>query len=330
MSRLLKTAALAAVAAALTVPSAASAAAPEPDIYARADQAFLAGDPWRPSGPLDVLVGNDGPTSAKAYFVLRLPSGAGLADGGSCRPSGGADAQSWVCGGAELAAGGRRTYRLMLVSTAGEPVFGVSAWGSVAGRSEDGTTEEAREFRISWPDRMPLRLRATAQPVVDGKTVLKVRVTNAGTFAIGGYSLNVATPAGVRVTAPACSDSGRMNGVGCELLRIRELAAGATDAFDVRLTVSGGPKTVRLYLAPDNRYTNEDTEVTLRLAVTSNTTPSPVPSATSAPAALPGAPTSPGQLPVTGSDAGKYALAGVALLLVGAGLLIGRRRMSLD
>nr|WP_236647154.1 hypothetical protein [Micromonospora acroterricola] len=262
--------------------------AAEPTIIARGGLVFLNGDPWRPSGQLEVDVINEGGTTAKGFFVLRLPQGVDLTSAGTCRGVDGAE-RTWLCGGAELPAGGRRTYQQSVRSSAAEPVFGVQAWGSVAGRDAAGRTDRPTDFRINWPDRTSLRLRATAGPVADGVATIRVRVTNSGSFDLGGYSLNVATPDGVRVTAPACSDSGRMNGVGCEILRTRTVADGATDSFDVRVTVTGGTKTVRLWLAPVNRYTNKDTSLTLRLAGGGSgggdaTTPPPPADPTAAPA----------------------------------------------
>ncbi|MEU5945703.1 LPXTG cell wall anchor domain-containing protein [Micromonospora sp. NPDC047465] len=321
---------------ALTPPASAHTPAPSPattpaagtsTVIARADHVFLNGDPWHPSAPLEVAVTNEGTSPTKGFFVLRLPTGVGLTSGGDCRADAGA-ARTWVCGGTELPAGGRRTYRLRLTSTAAEPVFGVQAWGSVAGRDAAGVTDRPTDFRVNWPDRTSLRLRATATPVVDGKVTLTARVTNTGAFSIGGYALNVVTPDGVRVTGPTCSDSGRMNGVGCEILRPDALEEDATDTVRVRLAVSGDAPSVRLYLAPTNRYTNEDTTVTLRLAAGggggATTSPSAGPSRTAAPTT----PATGGtELPRTGPAGTAYALVGTALLALGAGLLLLRRRL---
>ncbi|MGS2614617.1 LPXTG cell wall anchor domain-containing protein [Micromonospora sp. LZ34] len=297
-----------------------------PVISARGDLVFLGGDPWRPAGPLAVTVTNRGTAPAKGYFVLHLPSGVELTSGGDCAAA--PEPRAYRCAGAELAAGGSRTYRLTVTSTAAEPVFGVAAWGTVAGQEASGATDRSAEFRVNWPDRTSLRLRATAGQVDGGAATVTVRVTNTGSFAIGGYSLNVTTPDGVRVTAPACSESGRMAGVGCELLRPGTLRAGATDTFRVRLTVRGGERTVRLYLAPVDRYTNKDTSVTLRLAGGvgggATTPPSADPTGTPTPTAPA---EEPGQLPRTGPAGGTYALVGAALLALGAGLLLLRRRL---
>ena len=317
-----------------TVSPSATAGSAAPTIQARADIAFLSGDPWHPSGPLEVKVVNQGGAAAKGFFVLRLPQGADLTAGGGCRAGGGAT-RTWVCGGAELSAGGDRTYRLTVTSSAAQPVFGVTEWGSVAGQDATGRADRPTDFRINWPDPTTLRLRAAAGPVVDGVATIRVLVMNTGTFDIGGYSLNVATPDGVRVTAPGCSDSGRMNGVGCEILRERRLADGATDSFDVRVATTGGTKSVRLWLAPTNRYTNQDTSVTLRLtgggsggggATTAPpadpTTPATTLPATPAPDAT--------ELPRTGTTTVAYGLIGVSLLTIGGGLLLLRRRLQRD
>ncbi|SCL51108.1 LPXTG-motif cell wall anchor domain-containing protein [Micromonospora citrea] len=296
-----------------------------PTVIARADHVFLKGDPWHPSAPLEAAVINQGTSAARGSFVLRLPAGVGLASGEDCRADAAA-ARTWVCGGAEVPAGGRRTYRLRLTATAAEPVFGVQAWGSVAGRDAAGVTDRPTDFRIDWPDRTSLRLRATATPIVDGKVTLTARVTNTGAFSIGGYALNVVTPDGVRVTGPACSDSGRMDGAGCEIPRPDVLGEDATDTVRVRLAVSGDAPTVRLFLAPTNRYTNEDTSVTLRLTADGGSTASPSAdpnrTATPTPSAAGGT-----ELPRTGPAGAAYALVGAALLALGAGLLLLRRRL---
>ncbi|WP_433316943.1 LPXTG cell wall anchor domain-containing protein [Micromonospora sp. CA-269861] len=321
-----------------TVSPSTTAGTTAPTILAWADIVFLGGDPWHASGPLEVKVVNEGGTAAKGFFVLRLPPDADLTSRGDCRAVDGAT-RTWVCGGAELPAGGDRTYRLTVTSSAAQPVFGVTGWGSVAGQDAAGRTDRPTDFRINWPDRTSLRLQATAGPVVDGAATIRVRVTNTGTFDIGGYSLNIATPDGARVTAPGCSDSGRMNGVGCEILRERRLADGATDSFDVRVSATGGTTSVRLWLAPTNRYTNRDTSVTLRLTgggsgggattapsadpTTPPATPGPVADPTTPPATP--APVS-AELPRTGTDAVAYSLIGVSLLTLGGGLLLLLRR----
>ncbi|MBQ1016312.1 LPXTG cell wall anchor domain-containing protein [Micromonospora sp. D93] len=319
-----------------TVSPSTTAGNPAPTILARADIVFLGGDPWHPSGPLEVKVVNEGGTAAKGFFVLRLPQDAGLTARGDCRAVDGAP-RSWVCGGAELPAGGDRTYRLTVTSSAAQPVFGVTEWGSVAGQDATGRTDRPTDFRLNWPDRTTLRLRATAGPVVDSAATIRVRVTNTGTFDIGGYLLNVATPDGVRVTAPGCSDSGRTNGVGCEILRGRPLADGATDSFDVRVAATGGTTSVRLWLGPTNRYTNRDTSVTVRLtgggsggggvATTAPAGPTTAPADPTTPPATP-APAA-AELPRTGTSTLAYGLIGVSLLTLGGGLvLLLRRRLQ--
>ncbi|MEU7675822.1 LPXTG cell wall anchor domain-containing protein [Micromonospora taraxaci] len=322
---------------AIATPSAEAA----PTITARGDIVFLGGDPWSPSGPLEVTVRNPGSTAANGFFVLRLPVDADLLLGEDCRMVRGTP-RTWLCGGAELPAGAERVYRLTVGSSAPEPVFGVQAWGAVAGRDAAGVTDEFSDFRINWPDRTSLRLRATADPVVNGTTTVRVKVTNTGTFDIGGYSFTVTTPAGVRVASPTCADRGRMVGVGCEILRPNVLGDGVTDSFDVRLTVTGGTKTVQVSLAPTNRYTNKDTALTLRLNGSGGsgagdaTTPPPAgptvtpsPTATASPTATVTSSTpDAAQLPRTGVSGSTYGLVGVALLALGAGLLLLRGRLS--
>ncbi|MBM0278260.1 LPXTG cell wall anchor domain-containing protein [Micromonospora tarensis] len=304
-----------------------------PTILARADLVFLKGtDPWFPAGPLEVSVVNQGATAAKGFFVLRLPTGFDLDDHGDCRVLGGAP-RNWLCGGAELPARGDRTYRLSISSSSPEPRFGSQAWGSVAGRNAAGVTDAFTDFRINWPDRTSMRLRATATPVVDGTTTVRVQITNTGTFDVGGYAVFVTTPTGVRVSAPECADSGRTNGPGCEILRRRVLADGATDTFDVRLAVTGGTKTVQLTLAPVNRYTNKDTTVSLRLsgaggsgAGEATTSPSASPSGTPTPTGV--STPEAAQLPRTGASGGTYGLIGAVLVALGTGLLVLWRRLA--
>ncbi|MBQ1036618.1 hypothetical protein [Micromonospora sp. C81] len=55
--------------------------------------------------------------------MLRLPANTDLTLGGDCRTVQGTP-RTWLCGGAELPAGGERVYRLTVASTAAEPVFG--------------------------------------------------------------------------------------------------------------------------------------------------------------------------------------------------------------
>ena len=59
-----------------TVSPSTTAGSAAPTILARADIVFLSGDPWHPSGSLEVKVVNEGGTAAKGFFVLRLPPGA--------------------------------------------------------------------------------------------------------------------------------------------------------------------------------------------------------------------------------------------------------------
>lgn len=104
---------------------------------------------------------------------------------------------------------------------------------------------------------------------------------------------------------------------------------GATDTFRVRLALGSGERRVRLHLAPVNRYTNKDTSVTLRLTGGSGGGATTSPSARPTGTPTPTAPVEePGQLPRTGPAGGAYALAGAALLAVGAGLLLLRRRLG--
>ena len=189
---------------------------------------------------------------------------------------------------------------------------------------------------------LSLRLAAKAS---GAGTKVAVTVTNAGTFRIGAYSLMINLPDGVRVTGPACHDAGRMDGQGCELFRDEPLAAGASDKFTVNFALSGGPENVKFFLAPSNRYTNKDTEVTLKLgqAAPASTSPTTAPATGGGGggAAAGGGDTATGgtategtdvdtaadALPLTGTATGTVAVAGGALLMVGAVLFgLSRRR----
>jgi hypothetical protein len=253
--------ALTTVAAVAALPSAAQARAEGPPISAAAERVALGGDPWHPSSTLTVNVVNQGSSRERGFFTLTLPSTAKIDAAGDCESLVEADG-TWLCGGEELAPGANHTYELPISSATIEPAFGTSSLGYVAGRTQDGRNGRRNDFLISWPDKMPLRLAAKTS---GARTQVAVTVTNAGTFRIGGYSLMINLPAGVRVTGPACHDAGRMDGQGCELFRDEPLAAGASDKFTVSFALGGDPEKVKFFLAPSNRYTNKDTEVTLTL-----------------------------------------------------------------
>ena len=223
-------------------------------------------NPWSPTGDLKVTVKNHGPGTANGHFLLHLPSGVELAPGTDCRRADGPHQPAYICGGKSLAVGGTAAYRVKLRSTNAEPVFDVRFRGGwVEGKNLRGAHGTRKAFVVSGPVKLPVRLAATAGVRTDGHVDVAVRVTNAGRATLGGYSLNVVTPAGVTVVSPACSDSGRMNGVGCEVYRAKRVPAGATDAFTLRLAVGDTARSVRLFLAPGNRYPNSDTQVTLKV-----------------------------------------------------------------
>lgn len=260
---------LAAAAAVLTVPSAAAAQTTDTPIVAKIGNFTLSGSPWLPTSLFDVTVSNAGPTAAKGYFSLNLPPSVELRATDLCTDrETGPRYVTWVCGGETLTSGASRVYRLRATSATLEPVFGVRDMGSVAGRTARGAIGRQDTFFINWPDRMPLRLSATAGTTTRGVTSVKVRVTNAGTSAIAGYSLMVMTPKGVKVASPGCSGAGRLGTAGCEVYRHDALPggvlkAGATDTFRVQVTAAGKPRALRMYLAPTKRYTNRDTSATL-------------------------------------------------------------------
>ncbi len=250
-------------------PGAASAAGTPARIEASPQRVALDGNPWVPAGRLAVAVKNHGPGTARGYFVLHLPAGVELVRGGGCRRADGPHQPAFICGGKSLRAGATARYRVALRSTIPEPVFGVRVGGGwVEGKNLRGGHGKRRAFAVGWPARLPVRLAATAGPRTGRHVDVAVRVTNAGRSRLGGYSLNVTTPAGVTVVAPACSRSGRMNGVGCEVYRSRPVGPGRTDAFTVRLAVGDVRRSVRLYLAPGNRYPNRDTTVTINVGGT--------------------------------------------------------------
>ncbi|HEX8627926.1 MAG TPA: LPXTG cell wall anchor domain-containing protein [Catenuloplanes sp.] len=325
---------LAVVAAATLTPmmalSSPAMAAPGP-VDAYAHKVFLSGSPWSPSEDLTVSVHNGGTAADSGRFMLHLPHTIKLEPTPQCSPTDGMES-TWSCGGAVIPAGGSRKYSLKITSAIAQPAFAIVAEGWVQGWSGAGAAGGRHNFTIAWPDRLPVKLTATAGPVTDGAVDVAVRVTNAGTFTLGAYSLNVRTPAGVSVVSPGCSDSSRMNGMGCELYRARQVKAGATDAFTVRLKVTKAPATVTLFLAPTNRYTNKDTTVSLTLkgaAAKPTATPKATPTATptAAPAAANGAGGgTAGTLPVTGAGTPLIVGSGVALVAVGAGLLLVQRR----
>jgi hypothetical protein len=273
MNRIIRVAALglaAAVAtssAVLTAPSVAAArgsSAPDGAISALADLALLAGNPWRPGADTDVVVRNDGPVDARGFFLLTLPEGVelGATDGCDTIPAGGD--QTWVCGGDRISAGGSRTYPIRVNAQAEPPEFGVQRYGYVTGRDEQGRLGRRTGFRITWPDRTELRLTAAKGSIADGAAKVAVRVSNAGSFPIGGYSLVVETDTGMRVISKGCASVGADPGP-CRIDRNAMLEAGATDRFTVTLAPAPGdrPQSVHLLLTPSDRYTNPDTTATL-------------------------------------------------------------------
>lgn len=299
--------------------SAASAADTPAVIEAVPQDVTLDQDPWVPTGDLAVVVRNHGPGTADGQFVLHLPNGVELAPGTGCRRADGPHQPAHICGGTPLKVGATATYRVKLRSTTGEPVFDVRVDdGWVEGKNPLGGHGTRRGFTVNWPAKLPVRLAATVGPRTGGHVDVDVRVTNAGRTALGGYSLNVTTPAGVRVLSPTCSDSGRMNGVGCELYRAGQVAPGGTDAFRVRLAVGDNARSVQLRLAPTNRYSGGDTQVTVKVG--GKATASPAVSAAAA-----GTGGSGSELPLTGPGTGILLAVGAGLVLLGGALTVRRR-----
>jgi hypothetical protein len=258
-------------------PGTATAAGAKARIEASPQRVALDGNPWVPTGHLAVVVKNHGPGTARGHFLVHLPNGVDLARRSGCTRADGPHQPAYVCGGKSLRAGATATYRVALRSTTAQPVFGVRARGWVEGKNLRGAHGKRKAFAITWPARLPVRLAVTAGPRTGRHVDVAVRVTNAGRATLRGYSLNVTTPAGVTVVAPACSTSGRMNGVGCEVYRSRPVRAGRTDAFTVRLAVGDVPRTVRLFLAPGNRYLNRDTSVAINVGGARAARPAAVP-----------------------------------------------------
>ncbi len=317
-----------------------AAAAPPPTdkgpVVAFVEKVFLSGDPWAPSGELTVHVRNDSDFEDRGRFLLHLPQTARLAPNQPCVLFDWNRSQ-WLCEGGTLAAGKSRTHTLTVRSVTSGAAFDIVDEGDVQGYSDANETSARNPFSIAWPHRLPLKLAATAGPVRGGAVDVTVRVTNAGSFILGAYSVNVRTPAGVRVASPACSDTNHRIPAGCELYRTRQLAAGATDRFTVRLTVPATPVTVQLVLEPAARYTNKDTTVSLTLnGAAATTPPAPTPTATTTPAATSPAAAPPAAggtgggggtgLPVTGDRTAVLAGSGAALVALGAGLVLSLRR----
>jgi LPXTG-motif cell wall-anchored protein len=270
-------------------------------------------NPWSPTGDLAVTVKNHGPGAADGHFLLHLPSGVAIGGGTGCQRADGPHQPAYICGGKSLAVGATTTYRVELRSTNAEPVFGVRVDGGwVEGKNLRGAHGKREAFAVRWPEKLPVRLAATASPRTDGHVDIAVRVTNAGRTTLGGYSLNVLTPAGVTVVSPACSDSGRTNGVGCEVYRSRPVLAGTTDAFTLRIAADDTARSVRLVLAPGNRYPNSDTQVTLGLGGTA------ILAAAGQGGSVP-------ELPLTGPSSGIPLTVGAVLALAGAGVCVRRR-----
>ncbi len=332
MRRFTALAALAAAAAApvLALAGPVAAAPPAADkgpVSALAEKVFLAGDPWAPRGELTVSVRNGSDYEDRGRFLLHLPQTARLAPNQPCVLFDW-NRSLWLCEGSTLAAGESRTHTLTVRSVTSGPAFDIVDEAYVQGYSDMNETGPRNPFSIAWPNRLPLKLAATAGRVTGGAVDVAVRVTNAGSFTLGAYSVNVKTPAGVSVASPACSDTSHSVPAGCELYRTRQLAAGATDRFTVRLTVPTTPVTVQLVLEPAGRYTNKDTTVSLTLNGAAATTPTP---ATTTPAPAPPAAGGAGggygpTLPVTGDRTAALAGSGAALVALGAGLVLGLRR----
>ncbi|MFC0006214.1 LPXTG cell wall anchor domain-containing protein [Micromonospora siamensis] len=294
---------------------------------------FLNGDPWSPMGDLNVTVRNTGSTPGRGFFLVDVPTkliiGKGDAD---CMAEGGRDKEQVLCRTAVLPAGGSRTYHLRVRSMVTPPIFDHTEFGSVTGRTEDGVSGRTESIKVNWPSRAALRLRGSVAPHADGTSTVTIKVTNASSFTVGAYSLMLRTNA--ELLSPTYREPSR-EGDSCEIYRDVKLAAGATDTFQLRFGPSPGLGTLRLILAPQQRYTNQDINLTLHLPVITD----PAPSATASPATPSAGPSptgtaAPGQgaggtgaeLPKTGADATTFALVGGGLVALGGALVLLRRR----
>jgi len=323
---------------ALAVPAAAHAApAPAPgDISAVADDAPFSGNPFGPGANSTVRVHNGGTEAAKGFFLVSLPKGTELGATDICEQVTKGDTLNWICGGEEVPAGGDTEYLIRVNSALKTPGFGKTALGYVTGRTEDGRLGRRNDFLISWPDQMALRLAVTKGKPAKGVTKVKIKATNTGSFAIGGYALDIYAPSTVRVD-DSCSYIPELEDIGCRVTQPRTLPAGATDTFTVTVTVKGGKTPVDFVLMPTQRFTNKDTNATLTLAGDS---PAPAPDDTDDAGDTdntddPGEGNDGGQgggtLPITGIDGGTLLIGGTGLVGVGA-LLLGvtrRRRVTI-
>ncbi|SCF40188.1 LPXTG cell wall anchor domain-containing protein [Micromonospora mirobrigensis] len=298
-------------------------------IEAMVDLVNLHGDPWRPVADLTVNLRNESAKPEKAYFMLEVPANLGIDYRyDDCKQQPGGGTRKAICGWAQLGAHDSGIFRLGLVSLAKKPIFGQTDWGSVTGRTASGVSGQKRDFKIVWPDRTSLRLRASAKYDPDASTTVTATVTNTGSFAISGYSLMLRTDA-KRLT-PACREPSRGHNT-CEIERKVRLAPGATDTVKLRLVGLPNRDTLHLTLAPEQRYTNRDTVVVLRLGVAGDESrpAEPTPSRSTAPGQAAGDNSGSGsgaELPRTGATVGTYAMAGGGLVTVGGALLLLRRR----
>ena len=163
-------------------------------------------------------------------------------------------------------------------------------------------------------------LAVTKGKPANGTTKVKVKATNTGTFAIGGYALDIQGQDNVKVD-DSCSYIPELGGTGCRVTRPKALAAGATDTFTVTITVKGGETPVGFALMPAQRYTNKDTKTTLKLAG-DGASKSPAPGGAEENDGGQGG----GELAVTGVDGGTLLIGGTGLVGVGALLLVMTRR----
>ncbi|MEV0152293.1 LPXTG cell wall anchor domain-containing protein [Micromonospora sp. NPDC050686] len=308
-------------------------------IQALPDLVFLSGDPWSPTDDLGVTVRNTGSTPARGWFLVQVPTTLAIGTGDAdCRALPGEGDHRALCGGKVLTAGGSRTYHLKLRSTARTPIFDRSDWGAVTGRTDSGVSGLKREFRINWPSRTALRLTGTVGPQAGATVTVTVRVTNLGDFAVSAYSLLLRTDS--NLLTPSCRRPSR-EGDSCEIYREAKLAAGATDTVRLRFRPTSGMGTLRLQLAPAQRYTNRDTTLTLTLPVAGGPSAGPSASPSAGPSASPSASpsprltTAPGQaagggtgdeLARTGANVTTYALIGGGLVALGGALLLLLRR----
>lgn len=243
-----------------------AAAAPEPEpISVRVTNVTLGGDPRLPSGTSTVTLTNDSKVAERAAFVFGLREGLTLGPSAECEPTAAQGAGLlWKCGSWDLEPGESTSVIVPVVTARQNFTFGVTKLvGWARGESIDGRTGLPQDFTATYPAKTQLRLEVTRDPLVP--TTARVRVTNAGSFALaGGYAMEVRSSRGLRVTSTACVTRPD-DTAACEVYRGGTLAVGATDSFPLHFATDSGPVGAEFNLIPAPRYTNTDTHALLTI-----------------------------------------------------------------